>query len=472
MKKTTTCWIPTTTFTMNWWIERIKRIEIFGLVILSALFSCEDPSEIGLQLIDNSDGLDVVQAEFSLSGAVVWLDSINTTNRGIIMTGDYTDDDFGNVKVQSYLRLLPPAVSPNIPAEVLTADSLKMNLRYVYFYGDNFETPHQLSVHFLSEQLDTDSIYYSNNNTPYDLASIADTTFTISTEDTVLSINLESIKEELFQSMQQYEADSAASAEFQEQFKGLTLISDAASNAVIGFSPQAVESVITLYYTTSDTVVNTVNLRYSNYYNQITPDFSGSNLADITPLMEFQPPDGKMYLQTGTGIVPKIDFQPYFDFLDEDTTGTFVINKAELLIENLEGLRASIAPPVQMGLYYPDENNRFLKTNTVPQFPNTVQSDVVYVSASRNKIDPFNLNSQSLQLQLDTATVTYNPELTLFLQLIADGQLLRDDIDRALAVPFSFVENPTSVRDFGRNLDRFVVDPQNMRLKITYTRLR
>ena len=456
---------------MNWWASSIRHVVIFGLVVSSALFSCEDPSELGLQLIPPNNNLGVVQVDIPLETTVIQLDSINTTNRGILMTGDYGDADFGQVNVQSFFRVLPPPTSPNIPAEVTFADSLRANLRYSYFYGDDFATPHQLSVHRLLEQLVIDTIYYSNNTTPFDPVSVLDTTFMVNEADSLLSLNLDSLKDELFTFLQTYEKDSANDANFLEQFKGFSFVTDASSESVLGFDPTALDSRITLYYTTSDTVVNTVTLQYSTYYNRIVPDFAGSNLDGIMPLMEFTPPDGRSYLQTGIGVVPKIDFQPYFDFLDTDTIGTVVINKAEIRINDLEALRSSIDPPLQMSFFYTDDTNEFLLTDTDPPFPNTIQTDGVYISATRNNADPFNLNSQSQRAQLDTADVSYQPEVTLFLQLVADGLITRQDARNVLMVPFSFVENPTSVRDFGRNLDRFAVKPEDLVLRITLTNL-
>jgi hypothetical protein len=68
--------------------------------------------------------------------------------------------------------------------------------------------------------------------------------------------------------------------------------------------------------------------------------------------------------------------------------------------------------------------------------------------------------------------IRYQPEITLFLQLIADGTLSRNEVDKVFSIPFSFVEVPNSVRDNGRNLDRFILAPGNLRLEIIYTRLR
>ena len=113
------------------------------------------------------------------------------------------------------------------------------------------------------------------------------------------------MKDELFVALKDYEADSAGASDFLEQFKGLTLISDPTSNAVLGFDTTHSESNIVLYYTTNDTIVNTIELTYSTYYNQITPDYAGTELDGIELLTDFDPISGRSYLQVGAGLVPK-----------------------------------------------------------------------------------------------------------------------------------------------------------------------
>ena len=101
---------PIMTYIMNWLIKKTTYFMLIGLIISSALFSCEDPSRLGIDLIDDNDDLGVLFTEIPLETKVVQLDSINTTNRGILMTGEHFDSDFGKITVQSYLRffLHPP----------------------------------------------------------------------------------------------------------------------------------------------------------------------------------------------------------------------------------------------------------------------------------------------------------------------------------------------------------------------------
>ena len=147
---------------------------------------------------------------------------------------------------------------------------------------------------------------------------------------------------------------------------------------------------------------------------------------------------GRSYLQVGAGLVPKVSFQNYFDFVDNDTTGTIVINKAELKMDNLQGLSGVIEPPAEMSFYHTDESNKILIVGEQIPLPSTIQTDQIYIAAVRNNLDPNIANARSVRAQLDTTNVAYQPELTLFLQLVADGALDRSSTDEVLSVPYSF----------------------------------
>ena len=457
---------------MNWLTKKSIRKNITGLILLSALFSCEDPSRLGIDLIGNDDDLAVLFTEIPLTSNVVRLDSINTTGRGFMMTGNHTDADFGNLEVQTYIRIIPPAASPDIPESVLEADSVKMDLRFNYYFGESPST-HNLLAHELTEQLDPAKVYYSFDSTMFMPNNLLDSTFTVSDADTLLSLNLNALKDKLFQAMLEYEADSAGSAEFLQDFNGLTLISGASSNAVLGFSNQSADSKITMYYTTNDSVVNAVDFGYSTYYNRITPDYSGTELDGIEILKDFTPLSGNAYLQTGAGLVPKVNFEAFHEFIDSDTAGTIVINQAMLVMDNLQGLAGAIDPPQQMSFYYTNEANELVLVGLEEiKFPAAIQDDAIYINAQRNNLDPFNTSLRSVRAELDTADVNYRSEITLFLQFIADGALDRSDTDKVFSMPFSFVEAPNSVQEIGRNVDRFIVPATDLRLEIFYTRLR
>jgi len=125
-----------------------------------------------------------------------------------------------------------------------------------------------------------------------------------------------------------------------------------------------------------------------------------------------------------------------------------------------------------MSFYFTNEANGTIQVGDVIKFPATIQADLIYITASRNNLDPFDVSAGSVKAQLDTTNTEFKPEITLFLQLIADGALSRNDVDKVFSMPFSFVEITTSIRDNGRNLDRFILEPGNLRLEIFYTRLK
>jgi hypothetical protein len=456
---------------MNWLTKKNITFRNFGLVLLSALFSCEDPSSLGISLIDPNDDLGVLYTEIPLDSRVVLMDSINTTNQGIAMTGHYSDGDFGELVVRNYMTFVPLSQDPVIPDAVTQADSVIMNLRYNYYFGPD-EGTHQLGIHRLTEGLEIDKIYYSFDASMFEQASLEDTTFMVSKADTLLRLDVSPIGDELLNALKEFDPDSVGYTNFLQQFKGFALNSASSSNAVLGFNNAHADSKIVLYYTTNDTVVNAVDLRFSNYYNGITTDYTGTELEGIEPLTDFSPASGRAYAQAGVGLVPKIDFQPYHDFIDNDTTGTLLINRAELVMENLTGVDDEISPPQQLSFFFTNQSNEITLVGEQIRVPGTIQTDQVYIATTRNNLDPYNTSVTSVRAEFDTVNTGYKPEITLFLQFVFDGALPRNNTDVVLSIPYSYVEAPNSVRNLGRNVNRFVVEPGNLRLEIFYTRLK
>jgi hypothetical protein len=141
-------------------------------------------------------------------------------------------------------------------------------------------------------------------------------------------------------------------------------------------------------------------------------------------------------------------------------------------MDNLQGLSGAIEPPQEMSFYYTNDNNQIVIVGEQISLPATIQTDQIYNAAIRNNLDPNIANARSVRALLDTTNVAFRPEITLFLQLIADGALDRSSVDQVFSIPYSFVELPNSIFDNGRNVDRFFVEPGDLKLEIFYTRLK
>ncbi|MGI9543561.1 MAG: hypothetical protein ACR2MX_09895, partial [Cyclobacteriaceae bacterium] len=209
-------------------------------------------------------------------------------------------------------------------------------------------------------------------------------------------------------------------------------------------------------------------------YNSIIADRSASSLSELTvPFIPFEDPNGDLYLQTGTGIIPKLDFQSFFDFVQADTTGTILVNEAQLVFRNLKGIGDNLQPPAETAFFFSDSDSRLLDIDTSSSFiPGSIQTDQIYIGAAELDISPLILRTTSSRAILDTTSLDYDAEVGLFLQGIADGKLTEEQVKDVLIYPFSFVSEGRLVQSNGRNLDRFVVNSNDIRLRIYYTFLR
>jgi len=456
---------------MSWLGKRVKFIYWIGLIIVSALFliSCEDPNDVGLEIVPPQDNLGVRFIDLPVQGTNTLVDSINTTNRGLMLSGKFEDDLFGSVKAQFYTRVFPESRTPNIPAEITESDSVILEMGYSYFHGLDFNGPQTFTVHALSEVLVDTATHYSFETTAAEIQSLGDTTLIIDPEiDSVLTINLNFLNDVLLTATQSFDPDDPS--EFFDIIKGITVVPDETNTAIFGFNPNDPKTEISLYYTTDDTVSNAVTYRLGfAQYNNIQTDRSNTPLAGLlVPHQEYEDPEGKIYLQAGTGLTPKLNLQAYQDFINEDTTGTIVVNGAEILFKKPGGIGTNLDPPNDMSFYFTDDTNLLIPDS----MPGNIQNNETYIAISQLGLDPLAALNQSSIATYDTTTFDYQADITMFLQLVADGELQPEVANELLVYPFSSVSNGVNLINNGLNLDRFVVDQDDISLRIYYTFLR
>lgn len=471
-----------TTYTMSWLDRKKKTTYWIGLIIISALFlvNCEDPSELGLNIVPPQDNLGVQFVDLQLGGSTVLLDSVETSSTNILMSGKYEDDLFGSVKTQFYTQFFPLGA---LPSSFTDVDSIQLQLRINYFHGDDFSQESQsFSIHQLTENLYDSLDYYGFQITTFDPISIGDTTVVFDPKiDSLLIVNLTFPDTTLLNASRNFTSSDVEA--FSEAIKGLTVVPDEGNTAIVGFDPNAATTHVTIYYTTNDTVVNryqfplgvsTTRSQGPVQYNNISADRSASSLSALTmPFTPYEDPNGDLYLQTGTGVIPKLDFQTFFDFVQADTTGTIIVNEARLVFKNLKGIGDNLQPPAETAFFFSDSESRLLDVDTSSSFfPGSIQIDQIYISANELNINPLILRTTSSRAILDTLSLDYNVEVGLFLQGIADGKFTEEEGKDILIYPFSFVSEGRLVQSNGRNLDRFVVNSSDIRLRIYYTFLR
>ena len=376
---------------MNLWGKGFLSL-LFTLLIL---VSCEeDASYVGFQKPNTQ--FKVIYAEVDLSSSVIWFDKLATYNNVTdgdqrFLIGEYTDPEFGHIKSEFYTQISAPISTASVGSTAI-ADSLVLQLRTdFYHYGSPDISDHTIEVHELIDTIHSGSNYYNTSKVAYSPVVLGETTFSVNpsiydqnitaNNDTDTSNNkvqnfririsgsmgsdlLRSAREDLAL-INDYDA-------FSGKYKGFAVLHKS-GNHVIGINPTVTgtysathDTKLMLYFTDAgvqkrlDFVLFPFNNQHTGKTNSvlgftsIEVDRSGTSLQGITSPGDFYPVDGKRYLQSGTGLMTKINFENYFNYVD--TVKNMILNSAELVVTN-EG--SDFAPPPQLQMRALDANNRF-----------------------------------------------------------------------------------------------------------------
>lgn len=347
-------------------------LSVFLLIILG-LSACEEPKDIGFNLIPQNEVGVFFSDTFSVETSTVLLDTFSTKNTLNLLIGRYDDPALGIVQANTYFETIPANDSLVLiehPDREPIYDSLVLSLNLVYRYA-NTSSNQTFTVHRLTQRIDSEVNYTNRSSLSFDTNPLA--TFTGSGEDIVENggnrVDLK-LDDTFGQALFDLANTGVPLENFRESFNGLTLQAEASDDAgILGFTTISTSSLI-LYYTapepkddgSGDTLINRqLQLFISNgeRFNQISNDFSGTELDGLLPLTT-RPShlsNGLTFVQSGTGIVTKLEF-PTLNNLREQ--GEVAINQAELLIYTQDNSTDGYDPSSQLIAYQTDVNNNIL----------------------------------------------------------------------------------------------------------------
>lgn len=294
----------------------------------------------------------------------VLLDSVPTTNSGILFTGAVEDPVTGTTSATGYFRIEPGSVGAALKDNV-NPDSVKVeiSLPYQYVYGD---TSQNISFHVvpLTQGLDDEKTYYNRDALPYDVATAWETiTFKPDLSAGVLKFNLNKLGTEVL--AKGGNTVLASSTAFLAQFKGFALVPNGQNKGLVGFELRDSPTAIMYYKTrTAPLVREFYAFKLNNsvrHFNQITGNRAGtalSSLQNTGDTLSAVQANNRGYLQSGTGIRGLVKF-PGLERLRE-TIGTASIARAELEIKHLEQ-DGKFLPPLNLSLVETDRTNRMLR---------------------------------------------------------------------------------------------------------------
>lgn len=313
-----------------------------ALLLVPIFFACDDPNLLGIELDDENSKVDAKYIEFTLPISNVYIDSLRTDQIGVgnnqtALFGDYTDSIAGRVRATAYLGYgLGVGQLPNDTLAFSRAFFVAAVNEYIIDGGLSDEV---VNVFEADDSLFLSPIYLASTFTPYGSSGIVTShSFDfVPGIDSVLNIPLsEDLGMFLYDRLDRvsvndaYE-DSLISGLY--YYKPLVLEPGAGSLGL--YSLDLLDDTTAIYIemesTTGRNYYFTFDFNTSPHYTYLERDRSVGKLSDLTSeYVESTVISSRVYLNPLTGIHPKIDLQPFINFVD--TSENVFINKAEIIM--------------------------------------------------------------------------------------------------------------------------------------------
>jgi hypothetical protein len=490
---------------MNLWASRIGQLTTLAVALF--FYSCEEEtSTLGYK--NPNSKFKVSYVEIPIESSVILRDSLRTSNFSYsgepnrLMVGSYTDEVFGQIEASSITQYF--ATNPQFKvSSTAVYDSVTLQLQFdLYHYGSMAATPQTISIYEIDEELTFDSIKYYFNSTQIDYSTLLGSKsfsidpgkfddFAESTEDsdTVITVNLPLAFEfghRIFNSNVKFrdatgEADSAFMhySEFIKEFKGIAIKSDVADK-IVGFNPSGGSSRILIHYhdATADSLLFAMNFSGVIGFNQIKSNRTGTELEPVKDYFtDVLQESDKRYIQSGVGILTKLDFSKFYEFLD--TVPYSLINSAELSIEGVES--SSYEPPSLLSLRIMNESTNRMKRFSIKNsqdaadlraYDRLLGVDVGFQSS------PAVVDNDSVMYALDrtlnmgysSTENRYSMVLSLFLQQLAAPLEEKTRFRTFVLHPAAQTSNVPQAQSGLKTVNRAVFPKDKIKLKIFYTK--
>lgn len=357
-------------------------------ISLMFLFSCEDESnsyEVGSSWMDAQSKIVMIDT-LTMKMSTIMMDSTITSGKGVMMIGNIKDQTFGRVTSSSLFEFTPSSYSLSSPSNAVF-DSLVLYLTNTnFYYGDTLKT-YKMSVHALTDRIKLNNGYlYNKSNFDYSPSSIGSAEFypRPNTDSSYVKIKLDQFYGQTFFNTLKNN-DVTNQEYFLNFYKGLALVPSSENNAMLRFGINAsyqvqinkntkekVSNVLRMYYhTTSQNGTELVKYRLdvspnsSLQYNKISSDFTGSELASLTP--ENPIPStalgNKTYLMAGIGVYTKVEI-PYLKSL-KNLYENYKVIDATLSVSPVAGYYTNnFYNPSPLYYYVGDKLNRLVSNYT------------------------------------------------------------------------------------------------------------
>ncbi len=358
----------------------ILRLGAVALVLSLLIAACNDPNEIGSELVagDFSDiqftDTITLRGQSTVQDSVfVYSPVISLQNQGYIV-GKIDEPIFGVAQAESYVNLRLTQTSNLVqlpfllPGASVFVDSVVLSLAYdtLRFYGDTLNEQ-SIEIYEVLEPMDNSKEYFSDTEFETSMTPLGTKSFMArprtavfeDAEDTVtttphLRIPLDNELGTFL--LSQDSTVFSSSEDFQDVFKGIKIAPGASNNLMMGFDYSNFLTKLRVYYRTeSDTTsyvffIADLSTKVSHY----EMDYTGSQVEPFidNPTMG----DSLLFVQGLSGLNAKLDF-PYIENFED-----VIVNKAELVftVAALPGDDLlNFGDPERIVASYLDDNNLY-----------------------------------------------------------------------------------------------------------------
>ncbi len=338
-------------------IAGTKFFYVFLLTLLIGLNSCDEASVVGLDVQPENDLLNVKYTDtVSLITQTVKEDSLKTDESIIInqigLIGKYIDPVFGTTFSSIYTNFkLSTSLSSTSFGTNPIIDSVVLALVYdANFYGKKDKKAQTVDVYELTENIPSETIYFSNNTLSKSPTALATTTFIPKPTDSVLvgtAKERPQLRINLTNAFGQKILDNQTTGNLvdnvalQNFIKGFYITTENSSllNAeegnILYFNLGDAQTKLTIYYRNSAAT----GLKYDFGFNgtsrfiHFKHDYSGANVDPVLNSQLTSPTFNQnttVFIQSLAGVKVKMKM-PYLKNMAD--SGAIAINKAELVIK-------------------------------------------------------------------------------------------------------------------------------------------
>lgn len=164
---------------------KIIRLTLFALTAFFVISCEEGPTKIGEGLLPGSDFVTIKSIDtLSIRSYTMYDDSVRTDNPSVSYLGQIYDPYFGTTTAEFVTQIRMAEKWDDLP---FTIDSVKLFLNLLDVKGESGVT-HTLRLSEISQQIYTDSAYYSNKQVPLTGYDVADIQLPVLKSDTVNNI--------------------------------------------------------------------------------------------------------------------------------------------------------------------------------------------------------------------------------------------------------------------------------------------